>query len=217
METILKLLTLKNDFAIICGYHMSFIELIGLISGFASVVFASRLNPLTWSLGVINELAFLILFYQVQLYGAMLLQVFLMIVTVYGWIIWRQGNRIEKLPRLISNIERFSVTLSILVSTLLIALLSSHIDVILPSLFPEPAAFPLVDAFTAAASVFATILLAHKVIESWLLWITIDAVSISLYFCRGVPFLALLYGVFFLLAIRGLREWQRHMIGVQHI
>lgn len=195
---------------------MSYIELIGLISGLASVVFASRLNSLTWTLGIINEIAFLILFYRARLYSGMLLQIFLMAFTIYGWIIWRSNPVTAETPHLISNLARLTATLLVAFSTVLIALVSCHINLLLPSLFPEPAAFPLIDAFTAAASIVATVLLAHRVIESWMLWITVDVVSVSLYFFRGIPFLALLYGVFFLLAIRGLREWQKHMIGGHH-
>ena len=60
----------------VIGYPVSYVELIGTLFGLISVYFASRANILTWPTGIINEFFLFILFFQVQLYADMFLQVY---------------------------------------------------------------------------------------------------------------------------------------------
>ncbi len=45
---------------------------------------------------------------------------------------------------------------------------------------------PYWDAFTTALSFTATWMLARKILEHWILWIIVDAVSMGLYLYRGL-------------------------------
>ena len=65
----------------IIGYQISYVELIGTLFGLISVYLATKTNILTWATGIINELFLFILFFQVQLYADMFLQVFFFVVT----------------------------------------------------------------------------------------------------------------------------------------
>ena len=66
------------------GYPVSYVELIGTIFGLISVYLASRANIFTWSTGIVNEFFLFLLFFQVQLYPDMLLQLFFFATTLYG-------------------------------------------------------------------------------------------------------------------------------------
>ena len=44
---------------------------------------------------------------------------------------------------------------------------------------------PVGDAFTTAAAIVATWMLARKLLENWLFWIVIDSVSVILYVYKG--------------------------------
>ncbi len=83
----------------------------------------------------------------------------------------------------------------------------SRIHLYLPSLFPNPAAFPYIDAFATVMGFVAATLSAHRKIESWLLWICVDCICIGLYYARNVKFVAVLYIFFLALAINGLITW----------
>jgi nicotinamide mononucleotide transporter len=61
------------------------------------------------------------------------------------------------------------------------------------------------------ASILATFLLAKKRIETWILWIVVDVVSVVLYLIKGVYFLSLEYVVFLGLATYGLLQWRKKM------
>lgn len=180
----------------------------GTLTGLLSVWWAARANILTWPSGIINIICFFLLFYQSQLYSDMLLQVFFMVTTVYGWRSWSRAAETKKLE--ISSIKpkTWPVYLFILVvGTFCWGMLMSGIHNLLPQLFPKEAALPYLDAFTAIASVIATFLLARKKWESWLLWVIVDAVSVFVYFYKGLNVVAVEYIVFFVIASYGLKNW----------
>ena len=79
----------------------------------------------------------------------------------------------------------------------------------LPRVFPEPASYPYLDAFTTVMSFVANIIMAHKKIECWALWIAVDVIGIGLYAAKGVYLVAILYAIFLCLAIQGFRQWLR--------
>ena len=85
----------------------------------------------------------------------------------------------------------------------------SNVHDLLPSVFPIPAAFPYLDAFTTVMSFTAQLLMAHRKLENWYLWIAVDVIGIGLYFARGVRAIAILYALFLVLAVRGLLNWRR--------
>jgi len=77
-------LSIENICCTLLGYSLSYVELVGTVTGLVSVWLAARANILTWPVGIINVLAFFILFYQVRLYSDMALQVYFLATTIYG-------------------------------------------------------------------------------------------------------------------------------------
>lgn len=191
-------------------YPLSLIELVGTIFGLLSVWWAARANILTWPAGILNEIGFFVLFYQVQLYADMLLQVFFFVVTIYGWQKWRaqKDNQPLAITRL-SQQWRGYYLLFLIIGTILLGYFNSQFHILWPSIFPEPAAYPYPDAFTTMASVLATFLLANKKWEAWLFWVIIDVICIILYFKKGIYVVAWEYVVFLVIASFGLYQWYR--------
>lgn len=191
-------------------YPVSYIELIGTVFGLISVYYASKANVLTWPTGIINEIALFALFFQIQLYADMLLQVFFLVVTVFGWYSW--GNKTEEVP--ISRMSRRMASvygLILLTGTILTGILVQQFHRWMPAYFPLPATYPFADSFVMVASILATFLLAKKRIETWVLWIVVDVVSVVLYFMKDTYFLSLEYVVFLGLATFGLLQWRKKM------
>ncbi len=206
----MDLFSINNIAFQVIGYQISYIELIGVLSGLISVYYASRTNVLTWPTGIINEIALFVLFFQVQLYADMFLQVYFLVVTLFGWYNWQTGTVKLPVSRLShSGIAWYSILL--LIGALAIGNVISHLHVWLPAYFPLPAAYPYIDSFVMMASILATVLLAKKQIETWVLWIAIDVICVTLYCVKGVYFLSLEYLVFLGLAIWGLMEWRKSL------
>ncbi|GAB5526095.1 MAG: nicotinamide riboside transporter PnuC [Roseivirga sp.] len=196
----------------ISGYAVSYVELIATIFGLLSVYFASRANILTWSTGIVNEFFLFILFYQVQLYPDMFLQVYFFIVTLYGWYFWKRKTKDNKITQTSPKGKLLLLTI-IAIGTLVSGLFFRDIHLLLPSYFEKPAAYPWTDSFIMVSSIVATVLLARKKIETWYLWIALDIVCVILYFKKDIYVLSIEYLVFLLLASSGLYHWRK---GAKH-
>ena len=201
---------IKNIAFQIWDNPISYVELIGTLFGLISVYFASRANILTWGAGIVNEVFLFILFFQVQLYADMFLQIYFFVVTLYGWYNWNSKTTKNKISE-ISFRNKIFLVVTILIGTLISGFLFTNIHSYLPEYFKIQAAYPFTDSFIMVSSIVATILLAKKRIENWYLWLTIDLICVILYFKKGVYFLSLEYFVFLGLASYGLYHWRKQL------
>ncbi len=201
-----------NNIAFNClGYPVSFVELIGTFFGLISVYYATRANILTWTTGLVNEVFLFILFYQVQLYADMFLQVYFLLVTLYGWYNWNKKSIENRIIKLNNRTKLLLLTVIILCS-LISGIILSNIHLYLPTFFKIQAAYPYIDSFVMVSSVIATVLLAKKKIENWYLWITVNVICVILYYKKGIYFLSLEYFIFLGLASYGLYNWKKQLI-----
>ena len=69
------------------------------------------------------------------------------------------------------------------------------------------AKMPIVDSFTTVFSIFATYMVAKKILGNWLYWIVIDIVSVYLYSSRDLHFTSLLFMAYTIIAIFGYFSW----------
>lgn len=191
-------------------YPISYVELIGTLFGLISVYLASRANILTWGTGIVNEFFLFMLFFQVQLYADMFLQIYFFIVTLYGWYKWNSKNTETPISE-IGFRNKIYLTVAILIGTLISGFLLTKIHVYLPTYFKIQAAYPFTDSFVLISSIAATFLLAKKKIETWYLWIAVDLVCVGLYFKKGIYFLSLEYFIFLGIASYGLYHWKKQL------
>ena len=192
------------------NYPISYVELIGTLFGFISVYLASRANILTWGTGIVNELFLFMMFFQIQLYADMFLQVYFFAVTLYGWYNWKKKPEQNSITSIGFKAQLWAAGF-IIAATFFTGFLFSNIHLYLPKYFAIEAAFPYIDAFVMVLSIFATVLLAQKKIETWYLWIIVDVVCVFLFFKKGVVFLALEYFIFFGMAMNGLFNWKKQL------
>jgi len=201
---------IKNVAFQIWDYPISYIELIGTLFGLISVYFASREKILTWGTGIVNEIFLFILFFQIQLYADMFLQIYFFLVTLYGWYRWNSKTTETKISETSSR-SRIFLAAAILFGTLISGSIFTNIHTHLPAYFKLKAAYPFTDSFVMVSSIVATILLAKKKIETWCLWVVVDLICIVLYFKKRVYFLSLEYFIFLCLASYGLYNWRKQL------
>lgn len=212
MQSITQIFSTTTIAFSILQYDVSYIELIGTIAGLLSVWWATRNNILTWYIGFVNVIAFLLIFFQVQLYADVLLQVFYLFATAYGLWKWQELVGQEELK--ITHIDKQGALFVIATTVLLFSLFYAFTN-LLPVVFAEqqlkPPAYAFADSLLSAASVITTLLIARKRIEAWFLWIFIDFASVYMYLQKGVLFIAIEYALFGVLAIVGYVQWKRMM------
>lgn len=188
-------------------YPMSFIELFGTFTGLITVWLAARNNIWTWPIGLINVSSFFIIFWQVQLYADMFLQLYFFGMSIYGWIFWyRQKDVLVKISFLNSR-DRLISLIIIIAGVVVLGMLISKIHIYFPDIFEKPAAYPYFDAFTTVVSIVASVWMARRIVESWVLWILVDLVAIGLYFLKGIKLVSIEYIIFLLMSIYGLIGW----------
>ncbi len=194
---------------------MSYLEFFGVISGIAGVWLASVANIWTWIIGLINVTLSFFLFYQIQLYPDMFLQVFFFVTSLMGWWQWlhpkeNEADRKHELKvSFLTQSEWLMWIPATLVATLLLGTFAKNLHTIFPLLFSKPSAFPYLDSFTTIASITATFWMMRKKVECWYAWILIDAISTYMYYVKEVKFYSLLYFVFCFMAAAGALNWLR--------
>lgn len=197
------------------GYPMSYIEFCGTLLYLWSVWLMVRRRMLTWPVGILSVMLYAALFYQIRLYSDALEQLYYLFASMYGWWHWRAARgEIGGAGRLVAvgYSSARAIVAGLLVTLALSAALGAlvaDLHRLIPSLFPEPASFPFLDALTTIMSFTAMWLLARARIESWFYWIVVDLIGIGLYYAKGVRFIALLYLILLGMAIGGLATWIR--------
>lgn len=208
------------------GYAMSWIEAIGTVFGLLCIWFASQEKTINYLFGLINVTLFAVIFFQIQLYGLLLLQLFFFCANVYGWYAWTRPNAAGDLleVRWLSQ-KKMMITSAICVCA--IALLTVYIDPFFYALANiavdalnlfgaglsepvlEPDAFPFWDSTMTVLSIVAQILMTRKYVENWILWVVINIISVGIYAMQGVYAMSLQYAILMFIAANGTREWAR--------
>ena len=195
------------------GYQMSLLELLAVLTGLAAVWFAAKANIVTWLFAVINAILFFMLYYQVNLYSAMILQLFFFCNAIYGWFNWKkQGTDGDEIVTLLSHKARVLWTVVVIGGAFSLGTVMSRIHLWLPDLFSEKARFVLTDAMIAVMSIAASLLLAKLKLENWILWILVNVLSIIMYAKLGVMLVSIEYVIFLVMAIYGFIRWKRKLI-----
>lgn len=206
------LLSVENIAFTVMGYPMSYIEFIGTVLYLWSVWLIAKRNILTWPVGIISVLLYMILFYQIRLYSDTIEQIYYLGASIYGWWIW---NKSPKDNGQITGVKYSNVRALIswavvtLILSLIFGFLMSKVHILLPFIFPEAASFPYLDALTTIMSFSAMWLMAQKKAESWLYWIIVDIIGIWLYSVKDVKLISLLYVILLIMAFNGLRMWHK--------
>jgi nicotinamide mononucleotide transporter len=73
------------------------------------------------------------------------------------------------------------------------------------------AAFPYIDSLTTWSAIWATLLVARKVLENWWYWLVIDIASVFIYWSRDLELTSFLFIVYVILIPFGLVSWTKSM------
>jgi nicotinamide mononucleotide transporter len=182
------------------GAPTTWAEVIGFASGALVVWLVVIQHVWNWPVGILNNLMFFALFTTSGLYADAWLQVFYLVLALYGWWAWlRGGERRTHLAVSRTTPTQWWTLLAAGVAGT--AVLTWILDTRTTSTVPFP------DAVTTVLSLLATWGQARKKIESWWLWITADVIYVPLYGYKELWLTAILYVGFIALCLAGLRSW----------
>lgn len=177
-------------------------EGLAVVLAIAYLLLATREHIACWACALASTAIYVALFWDVSLVMESALNGYYLVMAVYGWYQWRAGGAggeglaIRRWPWRTHVIVIGGVCLLAAVNGYLLA---EH----------TRAAWPYVDSFTTWGAVVTTFMVARKILENWVYWFVIDAVSIPLYLDRGLHATAGLFAVYLVIVVFGFASWLR--------
>jgi len=181
-------------------------ELVAMLLALAYVILAAQGSIWCWPAAFISTALYTVIFYDVLLLMDSALNAYYLVMAVYGYWLWKKNASTND-----THAEAHLAVISWQTSWHLKAcFILTAISCILGYVMANytPAAFPYLDTFTTVFAVFATYLVTQKVVENWLYWIVIDAVSIYLYLEKDLMPTVILFIIYVLIAAYGYVKWQ---------
>jgi len=196
------------------------IEIFGALTGILYVFLEIRQNILLWPLGIVTSAVYIYVFRENGFYAGMVLQLYYVAISVYGWRAWgreyRAGSRghgaqtesaeastDQKSGLTVRTIDLKTGIICMAVSLVLWAALWYVLDRWTDS------PVPLWDGLITSLSVVATWMLTRKILEQWHVWIFANAIATVVYLAVGMYPTAVLFIVYAVMAVAGLREWRK--------
>ncbi|MCW2882032.1 MAG: nicotinamide mononucleotide transporter PnuC [Sphaerisporangium sp.] len=184
------------------GQHVLWTDLVGNICALATVWLAMNRTIWTWPVQLVGSVLLFTASVEAHITGNALKQAMFGVLALYGWVRWTRGTKEGKtLPvRPGSTRERVTLIAVMVAATALVALFFT---------VTGWSWAPLPDAYIFVGSAIATYAQGRALIDFWWIWIAVDVVGVPLAFGSGLVVSGVVYGIFFVMVLLGIREWRR--------
>jgi nicotinamide mononucleotide transporter len=176
------------------GYDVSLLEFIAAIISFVGVWLGTTGKRITWPWWALSSALYGIFYYQEEFFASSLLQIAFVVAAVFGWFGWAPTGAV---PGTLSVRNRQYIAIGTIVSVSILSPLLSNIG----------AAATWTDAFILVASLTAQVLMIYEKFEAWIIWIIVNVTATTQFLIFEYWFTALLYAVFTVVAVIGLKRW----------
>ena len=177
-----------------------FLEIGAVFLAVAYLLLAVRRDIRCWIAGIMSSSIYFVLMFTANLYMESILQIFYIFMGVYGFNQWKSD---------IANTEEISITTWNLKTHLIvlgIIFISSYFAGYILDTYTD-AKLPFLDSLTTFGALFATYMVAKKILENWIYWFLIDSVSIYLFIERELYLTSILFCLYLIIIIFGFRSW----------
>ena len=184
----------------------TWLELIAVIAGIASVWYSRKESILVYPVGLINTTIYIYLSFKGHLLGEASVNLYYTLMSLWGWYLW---TRVDP--------NKHTIILQITKSNArdwfhqILFFLAFYFSLYFSLTYLKkefaPEAIPWADALASAAAYTGMWLMAKKKVESWIWWIITNIASIPLYFVKGYTFTSVQFLVLLVLAVAGLKSW----------
>ena len=178
------------------------IEIAAVLLGLINVTLIIRRNIWNYPFGIVMVILYAQIFFDYRLYSDALLQIYFLVIQIYGWWYWLQGRDDQGLV-IVARLPVRQIPYYAVIAIVGLAALGTSMDQL------TDADYPYWDGTIAVLSVLAQFLLSRRRLESWFLWIAVDLLAIGLFWVKGLYPTSALYSVFLVLAAIGLFNWTR--------
>ncbi|MET1255218.1 nicotinamide riboside transporter PnuC [Aliikangiella maris] len=180
----------------------SIAEWVAVILAVVYLLLAIKEHIGCWLAAFFSTAIYSVLFFDVNLYMESVLNIYYLVMAIYGYYQWRYKTQGEIIKPIIKWPVSWHLKLIIGILILVIAsgwLLENYTD----------QDFAYLDSLTTWFAIATTYMVAKKVLENWIYWIVIDSVSIFIYLQKGFALTAVLFVSYLLLAFIGWLKWKQ--------
>lgn len=181
---------------------MDWLELIAALVSVAAVWLTALRRVVSCPIGIASVILYAWVFIAARLYSDALLQGIFGVMIVYSWVYWSRhldaGERVVVVP-LARRAAAIHVVLGVACAIALGYVMQRFTN----------AALPWLDSALTAFSLVAQWWQARRHVAAWWLWIIVDVIYVGEYVYKRLDITSVLYAGFVVLAIVGLRQWQR--------
>ena len=176
------------------------LEIFAVIFAITYLILAVRQNILCWYAAFLSTAIYTFLYWDVSLYMESILNVYYLLMAIYGWANWNNKKDQIDLPIMEWSINKHFISiLIILFFTLVSGFLLNNTE----------AARPYLDSFTTWGSVLTTYMVTQKILSNWLYWFVINGVGIFLNIDKELYLTALLLLSYQVISILGFINWRK--------
>ena len=181
--------------------NLNWITICAAISGILYIILAAKENVSCWLAASISVCLYMYINYDLGYYSQAVLQIFYLFMAIYGYVMWNKLDP-ERIKEWSAKKHLFIIFIGAIITFIIGFILTEYV---------EDSEQPLLDSLTTVFSVFASYMVAKKVLGNWLYWIVIDSLIIYLYYIQGEFILALQFLVYIIIAVYGYFSWIQRM------
>jgi len=182
----------------------NYLELAGSFLGIVYVILATKQNIWCWYAGFVNVALYIFIFIDAKLYGDMALQVFYLVMSIYGWYQWKFARTDLNMKIAVSHIKT-KLLLWVIFITSAMAVIFGYL------LTFTDTDVPRLDGIVTALGLTGTWMTARKYIENWLVWIIANTLCIAIYFYKDLYPTLVFYFIITVLAVIGYYQWKKEL------
>jgi len=174
-------------------------EWIAFFSSILYVVVIALQKKTAWVFAFISSAIYVYLCFSSKLYLDSFLQFFYVLAAIYGWMQWNKTVSNDKLSKKKLRFHLVAIGICSFISCSIGWIMKTYTD----------QAFPYLDATITITSLFATYLVARKIIDNWVYWIFIDIACFPIFYSRGLHLTSILYLIYAITAIFAFFKWNK--------
>ncbi|MGL6038696.1 MAG: nicotinamide riboside transporter PnuC [Soonwooa sp.] len=197
--------------------YLIVLEAIATFFGIISVFYSIKKNIWVYPTGIISTVLFIYIMFVFGLLGDMLINVYYTVMSIYGWILWRQNTNdnihisVEK-----ASPKDWKNAIILFVGSLVFVGLIYYYKPFIDNNFTmdnvKLGLYHLdwanyMDIVTTSLFLVGMFLMAKRIVENWIFWIIADLICIPMMLYKGLGITSLQYFVFTFMATVGYIEW----------
>ena len=178
-------------------FNWTIIESIAVFSSILYVILVAKQDIWCWAAAGISVILYIYICFTAQLYPETGLQIFYLMMAFYGYYNWNKNEEPLQITQWTIGKHLSLILVGAIIAFLVGFYFTTYTD----------SKMLIVDSFTTVFSIIATYMVTKKILENWLYWIVIDAVSVYLYFSRDLHLTSLLFIAYTIIAVAGYFAW----------